>query len=264
MKKIWENLIFRLKRKYHHLIDRRVLHDFRQFKDIYGGKRAFIIGSGPSVKNQDIAKLKDEMTFVMNTFCLHEQYDLIHPKFYVIFHSEYLSGNEVSVQFLKELDRKVHPDTVMILPLKSKRILERHNILPHNKKLYVYVKGFLTKERHTPVDMTKKVPTPMSTSVMCLMAAIYMGFDPIYLMGLEHNWLATPPKAEFEHFSDGQSAQFLNRSVSETYEQNCWTSYLLFRNYRLLKNSTSAKIYNLTPFSYLDTFPFGKYEDIIQ
>lgn len=262
-KKIKDKLIFRIHRKYIHLADRKYLKDFQAFKNIHSGKRCFIVGSGPSIKNQNVEKLKDEWTFVMNTFCLHEHYDKIHPKFYVIFHSEYLSGNQTSIEFLKTLDKKVHPDTVMILPLKSKRIIEENNVLSKNKKLYVYVKGFLSKERTSPVDMTKSVPTPMSTSVMCLMAAIYMGFDPIYLMGLEHNWLAMLPGKEFQHFSDGKSTQFLHRNPNESYEQDCWTSYLLFRNYRFLKNSSKSKIYNLTPNSFLDTFPFAIYEEII-
>ena len=199
----------------------------------------------------------------MNAFCLHEKYDAIHPKFYVIFHSEYLRGDQTSLDFLKALNDKVHPDTIMVLPLKAKRLFEEHTILPHNKKMYIYVSGFLSKARPGGIDITGTVPTPMSVSVMCLMVAQYMGFDPIYLLGLEHNWLAVPPKAEFPHFSDGKSQQFLQRDPNETYEQNCWTSYLLFRNYRLLRDSTKTKIFNLTPNSYLDTFPFAKYEDIM-
>lgn len=263
MKMNIKQISWRIKRKFQHLIDRRILRSNAKYKNQYAGKRCFILGSGPSIKDQDLTKLRDEWTFAMNTFCMHKQYDQIHPKFYVIFHSEYLRGDKTSIEFLNTLSSKIHEDTILVLPLKTKRLFESLNVLPKNKKIYIYVRGFMEKEKPDGFNITRAVPSPMSVSVMCLIVALYMGFDPIYLMGLEHNWLAIPPKMDFPHFSDSYSGQFLHRDSSETYEQNCWTSYLLFRNYRLLSKSTKSKIINLTPTSYLDTFPFDKYENII-
>src|SRR5260221_13131801 len=40
------------------------------FKDIHKGERAFIIGNGPSLKQTDLSKLKNEITFCMNRFYL--------------------------------------------------------------------------------------------------------------------------------------------------------------------------------------------------
>ncbi|MEA2007834.1 MAG: 6-hydroxymethylpterin diphosphokinase MptE-like protein, partial [Chloroflexota bacterium] len=39
-------------------------------KDIHKGERCFIIGNGPSLKNTDVSKLKDEYTFGMNRIYL--------------------------------------------------------------------------------------------------------------------------------------------------------------------------------------------------
>ena len=39
-------------------------------RNIHRGERCFIIGNGPSLKNTDLAKLKDEYTFGMNRIYL--------------------------------------------------------------------------------------------------------------------------------------------------------------------------------------------------
>ncbi|HLA08385.1 MAG TPA: hypothetical protein VJ022_13130, partial [Anaerolineales bacterium] len=39
-------------------------------KDIHKGKRAFVIGNGPSLKQTDLSKLKNEITFGMNRIYL--------------------------------------------------------------------------------------------------------------------------------------------------------------------------------------------------
>src|SRR5215211_3689996 len=41
-----------------------------KLKDVHKGKRAFIIGNGPSLKQTDLSKLRDEITFCMNRFYL--------------------------------------------------------------------------------------------------------------------------------------------------------------------------------------------------
>src|SRR2546427_473031 len=48
------------------------------------GKTCFIIGNGPSLKNQDLKLLADKETFVVNSFWLHPEYKYIRPKYYVV------------------------------------------------------------------------------------------------------------------------------------------------------------------------------------
>lgn len=42
-------------------------------KDIYKRKRAFILGNGPSINQQDLTLLRDETTFVANWFINHKR-----------------------------------------------------------------------------------------------------------------------------------------------------------------------------------------------
>src|SRR6187551_16933 len=51
---------------YLHPWRRESIRRLAALKDIHKGKRAFIIGNGPSLKQTDLSKLKNEITFGMN------------------------------------------------------------------------------------------------------------------------------------------------------------------------------------------------------
>ncbi|WP_222862399.1 hypothetical protein, partial [Campylobacter concisus] len=46
-------------------------------KDKHKGKRCFILGSGPSIKSEDLKPLKNEIVFALNNFYVHNDFDEI-------------------------------------------------------------------------------------------------------------------------------------------------------------------------------------------
>jgi hypothetical protein len=55
---------------YLHPWRRESIRRLAELKDVHKGKRAFIIGNGPSLKQTDLRRLKDEITFGMNRIYL--------------------------------------------------------------------------------------------------------------------------------------------------------------------------------------------------
>jgi hypothetical protein len=55
---------------YFHPWRRESIRRLAELKDIHKGKRAFIIGNGPSLNQTDLGRLKNEVTFAMNRFYL--------------------------------------------------------------------------------------------------------------------------------------------------------------------------------------------------
>ena len=56
---------------------KKIILKNQELKDIYKEKRCFIIGNGPSIKDQDLTLFKNEITFVANNFYLHKDFDKI-------------------------------------------------------------------------------------------------------------------------------------------------------------------------------------------
>ncbi len=61
---------------------REAIKDNAQFKNKYAGKRCFILGNGPSLKEQDLSLLKDEYVFTVNQITRHPDYEKIKSNFH--------------------------------------------------------------------------------------------------------------------------------------------------------------------------------------
>lgn len=56
--------------------------DISTFKNIHHADRCFILGSGPSIANQDLAPLKNEITFCSNWFFNHDKFSQLNINYY--------------------------------------------------------------------------------------------------------------------------------------------------------------------------------------
>ena len=52
-------------------------------KNMFAGRRCFLIGNGPSLKTQDITLLKNEVTVVASSFFRHPDAKVVNPPFWV-------------------------------------------------------------------------------------------------------------------------------------------------------------------------------------
>ncbi len=116
-------------------------------------------------------------------------------------------------------------------------------------------------------DLRLAMPRPRNVLVPSLMAAIWMGYDTVYVAGADHSWMRTlavddnnEVVAIQEHFykESGQEQQ----RVSHEYKgyrlhQIVESMAIAFRSYHRIENYARVKgvaIYNVTPGSYIDAF----------
>ncbi|MBI2057841.1 MAG: hypothetical protein HYT63_02565 [Candidatus Yanofskybacteria bacterium] len=265
--------------------DRRILLKNLELKNKYTGQRCFIIGAGPSIADTDLSKLNKECTFVVNEFEKNKQYGTLKPKFHVIVESNYFTEGrpEYWRERFKEKDRNIPVETTMIINLKAIPFINKHGLFKKHNIYYVGTQGIFSKNLPFNIKLDKYVPNPKNSVLMCLIAAAWMGFEEIYLLGCEHSFLAQPTgQNQSLGFSHGYSEE--NSKLSETktedlpkyitakemnldYEANIAHVLQLFRSYRLfyakvLKVNPNFKILNATPNSFLDIFPVVNFADI--
>ena len=167
--------------------------------------------------------------------------------------------------------------TRLFFHINGKEFIEQKKLFPEQQINYIGVQGFFREKGRFNIDIDKPIPIFKNTVVGTIMIAVYMGFEEIYLLGCEHNFLASPNPYGYGHFYeeyqfDIKSSKDLEYSTIRdksflAYEQRINQISALFRNYRLLKtklasNHPSVKIYNATPNSFLDVFPAVNFEDI--
>lgn len=158
-------------------------------KNIYNGRRCFILCNGESVATQDLTPLKDEIVFSVSQGYLLKQYELIKPQYHCSPQFTYteLFTEKIAIEYLREMDA-LTGDAEIFLSTNEKNIVEKNNIfLGRNVNYLNFDCREQTWDQNELFDISKPVPTAHSVPVMCIMIAMYMGFSHIYLLGTDHD-----------------------------------------------------------------------------
>lgn len=155
------------------------------FKDIHQGKRCFIIGNGPSLKNTDLSKLKGEYTFGMNRAYL------LFPE--LGFNTTYfVSVNSLVIEQCAE-DLRALPIPKFV-SWRSRRL-----IAPAPNLAYLYTTYTSPK---FATDARGRLWEGATVTYVALQLAHFMGFETAILIGVDHNF-ATQGKPNTTIVSQG-------------------------------------------------------------
>lgn len=265
---------------------RQTLRRNRALKNSQLGKRCFIIGTGPSINDIDLTTLRDEQTFVVNDVIKHGAFDRLNPSYYVITDTGFFDSRAEDDFFGRNLRDKsdhIKTTTKIFLNVVGKDLIERRKLFTRHQVYYLSVQGIFSDRFDFNCEIDKTVPAPKNIILACLMVAVYLGFEKIYLLGCEHSFLAKPIRQgtihDIEHFyganhrnldpNDAEAVreQGFERVVVLSYEAEIGHVKQLFKNYRLFyqkikKAYPNVEIYNATPNSFLDVFPFVDIADL--
>jgi hypothetical protein len=184
-----------------------VLARNRTFAGRHAGRRCFILGNGPSLNAHDLSFLAGELTFVCNGFWKHPILQVWQPSYYFLNDPIYFEDEfaEERKRYLADLCAQAGSAT-FFGPCHARTLVERLSLLPAERTFYVGMVGDLGDGLRTfPPDLTQPIPGVRQVIQMALMAAIYMGCSPIYLLGLDHDWLAH--RGADTHFFNGPEFQ---------------------------------------------------------
>ena len=259
-------LIFSLRHQY--LFFRQnssaVLSANSRFHNIHAGKRCFVIGNGPSTNSQDLSLLKNEITYTCNAFYLHPILSKWQPTYHSHVDPAAFDGSVEMTNWFRELCEKM-PNTKFFLPLNARNNIVVKNLFPLERTHYCSFAGAMS-ERVTSVDITRTIPGVQSVSLFGIALAIYMGCNPIYLIGMDHDWLAT--RKVDTHFYEGL---IINGSVVGSnqaiipYDLDMENMLRLWQGYKNIKafaELRGVKICNATNGGFLDVFKRVKYESL--
>jgi len=248
--------------------ERNLLKKNSVFENCHKGKRCFIIGNGPSISSQNLELMHNEITFAMNGFWKHPVVDKWQPNYFLLADPVYFDGSETMNNFFLNLRKKINRSEFFI-PLSGKDVVEWNYLLPSERTNYVQFFGSLSKVAINKIDLTKIVPGVQSVSQFAILTAIYMGCNPIYLIGLDHDWLAH--RGIDKHFYQGKTIE--NHSIAHgdlneiPYKvilndvMNLWEGYEVLMK---IANKKSIMIFNATHGGFLDVFPRVRYESLFR
>ena len=234
----------------------KILGRNRELKDKHKGGRCFIVLNGPSINEHDLSSLKNEVVFATNFFYRAPLCKIVEPDYYCWLDSKVLTEGKI---------KEIFPEMLEACP-KAKFIfnIKGVNVLGLNSNInYVYPKT-LPSIFGIQYDLSKTPSNVGTVAYLAILAAMYMGFEKIYLLGLDFE------PTGFAHFQSlgantecvrpGEKSSKLE-VAGEYWGYTCsqYQSYYL-QDLAVKKN---CQIINLNENSYIRAFPFAKYEDII-
>lgn len=160
---------------YFHPWRRESIKRLAALKDVHKGKRAFIIGNGPSLKQTDLGKLKNEITFGMNRIYL------AFPE--LGFTTKYIcvTNDLVIEQFVNDF---------LALQVPQFIAWRSHRHYPANlpiSQLPTFVYTSYTGPKFA-ADVRGRVWEGATVTNLSLQLAFHMGIEQAILIGVDHNF----------------------------------------------------------------------------
>lgn len=158
----------------------------KKFKNLYAGKRCFVVGNGPSLQLKDLELLKNEITFAANGIYLLYPHTTWRPNFYCT--HDTLFGN-VEMDTEEKIDQKISECEAAFtnVVLKAFEYRDRFDNL-----YFLQIAGGCEGKKSLPffsAECSEKVYAINTVTYMMLQLAAYMGFSEIYLLGIDCNYV---------------------------------------------------------------------------
>lgn len=234
----------------------------RKFQNIHNGERCFIIGNGPSLKIDDLQRLKNEHTFACNLIFQCFDKTEWRPEYYFFLESN--STTFESRELVKNLMNNCRAAFV-----RGGGSLYKYRDDKDLDNLY-YMKMKLPENIDSisfSGDCSLEVYSGTTTTYAMIQMAAYMGFKKIYLIGIDHTFSKIIDKNGNVHdgvVSKGEEhAAFLGNynlpNGSEVYKAE--NAYCAARKYCEMNN---IEIYNATRGGMLEIFERTDFDSLFE
>jgi len=242
----------------------KVLNRNKELKGKYAGEKLFIIGSGPSIKEEDLSILEGQNVMTQNNFHMHEMINVLNPKFHVVVPKHHANSfDDDWIDWIGDMEEKLPNDCTYFFGKNTKYLIDSKTSI--GDRSYYINQGLnpLFMNR-TDCDISNRIMNVTSVITQCLMTAVYLGFDEIFLLGMDLNQIV-----QFAEDRDNvrwySHSKITDNKAEKGFEDNLLKSgnmyfefWKMWRQLNMIDNYAKAKnvfIGNVSKFGLLNVFP---------
>jgi hypothetical protein len=252
----------------------------KALKNKHKGKRCFIVGNGPSLKHHDLTKLTDEYVFTVNYMMKSKYFETLKSNYHflvspIIFHLD--PKNVDDLDKIESISNSVesNPDLTYFIPYRRKPSFTR--LFPTIKPNCIFNNKIYTPLLKKSDEIHRNIPVFQNVIIYAINAALYMGFDEIYLMGVDMTGFLE--HYEYNKVNDQwghvyhKSKEEQKRDVLSLSESNLDNEFWLktygktLEHFKLIQKQVdrkNAKIYNASEHGALDVVQRIDYESLFK
>ncbi len=235
----------------------------RALKGAYAGQRCFIMGNGPSLNKMDLGLLEKDHVWGTNRCYLLFDRISWRPSFYVSVDKRVVPDNREEINALPAQ----LPETRFFFPVifRAQQVLASHPQVYWYDEQPVCVDMARLPEGTFTRDASRGVFAGFTVTVSALQLAVYLGFNPIYLIGCDTSYhkagairveganreqLVSAENNDSDHFDPryfGAGKRF--------HEPHVARMIFHYHEARLVCESLGVQVYNATVGGNLEEFP---------
>ena len=229
---------------------RRLLAANARLRGAHQGKRCWIIGNGPSLRDHDLKQLHGEYVFAVNRFIHHPDAEIVNPSFYVIVDPKFGAG-KWGQDFIEQVEQRL-PGVKMFVSAEGLRFLRERQLMANHECFVVYPNQYFHFGYPFDINLTRGIPGADNVTKSALSIAVWMGFTEINLLGIDGNGLLLTDNSHFYGHVPGPTDQVeLERSLA--------SSILSMRSWRALPEwlaKRGVRLWSRNPKSVLTALPY--------
>jgi len=237
-------------------------------KGRYAGQRCFIMGTGPSLNRMDLGLFEEEHVWGVNKCYLLFDRIRWRPSFWVAVDKRVVP--DISRE-MNSLTRSL-PETTFFFPVKFREewlLQSRSNVYWYSE---IELEESTPPERMFSTDITKWVSGVRTVTIAALQLAVYLSFNPIYLIGCDTSYdvsrtvrteagqpdaLVSTQNDDQNHFDRG----YFGRG-SKWHEPKVDRMIYHYEQARKACDAIGVSVYNATFGGNLEVFPRVDYREL--
>jgi hypothetical protein len=239
----------------------------KSLQGVYTGQRCFIMGNGPSLNMMNLGLFGNDVVWGSNRCYLLFDRIQWRPKFYVAVDNRVVPDNANEIN---ELSQNMK-DTLFFFPLEF-----RNNLTINSAPNVYWYDEIILSENNLPYSMFSTNPSDFvysvrTVSIAMLQLAVYLGFNPIYLIGCDTSY-SVPKTVKYE---DGNSYLLISTDSDPNHFDSSYFGNgkkwhepnvdLMIFNYEQAKkvcDELGVEVFNATVGGNLEVFPRVNYREL--
>lgn len=240
------------------LLSRKV----KKFKGIHSGESCFIIGNGPSLRADDLNKIKNLVSFSSNRINLFLDDTEWRPYYYTFI------DKPMATIFFDEVYKMQKKQMFVVVLNQTFDSLKKHfdKDCIFLRRYYKHEKSGLPKFSK---DLSKKIYTHSTVTYANIQLATYMGFKKIYLIGVDNNYAVNKQKDGFIEINKEMIGKdYFKENYYNTIENakkipiNVYAMTQAYLSAKEYCEQRDVKIYNATRGGKLEVFPRVNFDEL--
>lgn len=234
-------------------------------KDVAKGKTAFVLATGPSVRDLNLGRIVGQDCYSVSNFFLHPLLSKLRPKmhFFAPYHEPLVLEEYVS--WLRKADQTLPQETAITLGIDTEEVVNENGLFSSRTVHYL---GLEKAAMTIGDDLRYPVMRPQSVPLMVIPVLLFMGYKRIVLVGCDHNILKDYGRSVSNFYAHGADPRSNATSGKNwvagivQHMQNALNVFTQYRSYQKMCKKRGVEIIHTSPDGWLDFIPYVPFEEI--